>query len=283
MSPILKWAGGKRTQLPQILQKLPLWMDTYYEPFLGGGAVFFALAEKARFRRAVLSDTNTDLMNVYRAVQKTPWDVVDHLKVYQEKNGEEYYYEAREYKPTDLALKAAWFIYLNKTCFNGLYRVNKSGKFNVPWGKRKDPAILDVPALMKAHYALQEVTLLDGDFEVVCQNAREGDGVYFDPPFMPVSKTSFTSYQSEKFDLSEHQRLLNVFSALAERGAHVLLSSSDTQAAVELYREQIVSRVTARRSISAETKGRNSVCELLVTSPYSQREESIERNEDVSS
>ena len=190
--PVLKWAGGKRRLVPDILAALPERIDTYYEPFLGGGAVFFALAAARRFRRAVLSDQNPDLVCVYEASRDDVVGVIDALSGMRHSEAE--YYRVRSSRPRAAARRAARIIYLNKTGYNGLYRVNRSGHFNVPFGRYVRPKICDADNLRAVAGALQGVEVLVSDFEAVVAGARNGDAVYFDPPYVPISETaSFTS------------------------------------------------------------------------------------------
>ena len=266
LRPVLKWAGGKRQLLPQILARLPEQIDTYYEPFVGGGAVFFALAGSSRFKRAVLGDRNSNLMAVYQALQKEPRRVIQRLKRYQESHSEEAYYEVREREPSSLVEKAARILYLNRTGFNGLYRVNRSGKFNVPFGRYANPRILDEPRLLAAHEALKRVQLVTGDFEEVCLGAKKGDAVYFDPPYLPVSATSsFAEYHAEAFGIAEHQRLAKVFTKLAKRGVCAVLSNSDTPDTRELFGGHRLEIVSARRSINSKHERRGPVREILAS------------------
>jgi DNA adenine methylase len=266
--PLLKWAGGKTSSLPEILPRLPEKINTYYEPFVGGGAVFFALAAAKRFERAVLGDRNRELIRTYDALRLHTDQVVDALKnhVYEESH----YYMVRAKDPNKLGPIdcAARLIYLNKTCFNGLYRVNKSGGFNVPFGDYKNPTICDEENLRAAAEALSVVRLIGEDFGEVVRSAKKGDAVYFDPPYIPVSETSnFTGYSSGGFDSFDHERLRNVALMLAEKGVHVLLSNSDTPFVRDLYEKFRIDEVTARRNINSKGGKRGKVGELLISWP----------------
>lgn len=266
LGPVLKWAGGKGQLLPWILARLPDEMETYYEPFVGGGAVFFALASRQRFKRAVLGDRNPNLVAVYEALKKEPKRVIQRLKRYQEKHCEEVYYKVREREPSSLVEIAARVIYLNKTGFNGLYRVNRSGEFNVPFGRYVNPRILNEPRLLAVAETLAKVEIVHADFEEVCRKAKQGDAVYLDPPYLPVSSTSsFAEYHAEPFGLAEHKRLARVFAQLSKRGVCAVLSNSDTPDTRALFSGHHLETVAARRSINSNHKRRGPVDEILVS------------------
>ncbi|HEY2406450.1 MAG TPA: DNA adenine methylase, partial [Polyangiaceae bacterium] len=268
--PVLKWAGGKRQLLVEILGQIarlgPKKIGTYYEPFVGGAAVFFALANDQRFERARLSDRNADLIRVYSELRDNVEQVISELeKLCEKSHSERTYYQVREARPRKSASRAARIIYLNKTGYNGLYRVNRSGEFNVPFGRYKQPRILDRARLQAAAEALQGVELAVEDFEQACRRAKRGDFVYFDPPYLPVSKTAnFAAYHSEAFGLHEHQRLLKEFATLAERGIDALLSNSDTDETRKLYERFTQHKVRATRAINSKATARGAVSELLV-------------------
>lgn len=264
--PLLKWAGGKRQLAVAILSRLPERIDTYYEPFVGGGAVFFALAAEGRFERAVLSDRNADLVSVYRAVQSDVEAVIEALRGMRHSEAE--YYKIRAARPRSAARRAARIIYLNKTGYNGLYRVNRAGQFNVPFGRYENPKICDEDNLRAASRALSNVEITVDDFGKVAERAKLGDAVYFDPPYVPVSRTaSFASYHNEPFGSREHQRLAELFGALSARGVSVVLSNSDTPETRNLYHPYGFELVSARRAINSNAKRRGPVTELLVSTP----------------
>jgi DNA adenine methylase len=270
--PVLKWAGGKSRSLPDILAELPEQIDTYYEPFVGGAAVFFALVQPKRFRRAVLSDRNAALIDVYRAVKKDPDAVIQILSGYRYEHDEYYRVRAIDPKELDLAERAARIIYLNKTGYNGLYRVNSKGQFNVPFGRYKNPKFCDPENLRVASRALRNVSIEIGDFEEQSGDAKRGDAVYFDPPYDPVSKTaSFTAYHKDDFGRPEHQRLARVFERLAKRGATVVLSNSDTTFTRSLFTEWALRKLDVSRPINSKPGSRGTVREILVTSRPRQR------------
>lgn len=267
-SPILKWAGGKKQLLPQILPRLPARIKTYYEPFIGGGAVFFALASQGRFRRAVISDKNEELVNLYTVVRDHLDDICTALEPLQALALDEArYYQVRAQRPEELSSiqRAARFIYLNRTCFNGLYRVNRRGEFNVPFGRYKNPCVLDRAKLQAASRALQGVEILWSDFAEAVRPARSGDAIYFDPPYVPVSSTSsFASYHAEVFGPSQQAKLLDVYRRSWRRGAVAVLTNSDCAYTRELYARLEVEVVRARRAINVNPNRRGDVNELLV-------------------
>lgn len=272
LRPILKWAGGKSRLVARIVQRLPERIDTYYEPFVGGAAVFFALASQGRFKRAVLGDLNRDLVDVYKGVKEDVDAVILLLEDYRRRHSRETYYETRQLDPATLELpaRAARLIYLNKTGYNGLYRVNRSGQFNVPFGRYENPSICDEPRLRAAAEALRRrsVSIKVGDFEKLSQRAEAGDAVYFDPPYVPVSKTaSFTNYHSASFGDEEHLRLASTFKQLTLRKVAAVLSNSGGKATQLLYRGAgiEVEKVLVARSINSKSTARGNVTELLVS------------------
>ncbi len=271
LRPILKWAGGKSKLVPQILARLPESIDTYYEPFVGGAAVFFALASHQRFKRAVLSDANQELVDVYLGVQKKVTAVIKLLATYEKRHCRDVYYETRELTPSrlDLAERAARLIYLNKTGYNGLYRVNQSGQFNVPMGRYTKPNICDEERLRAAARVLKkDVTIESADFERVRDEARPGDAVYFDPPYVPLSRTSsFTAYHSEAFGDEEHERLAKAFRVLSVKGIRAVLSNSNTPLTRRLYpsADYSVEHPLVARAINSKSSLRGEVKELLVS------------------
>ncbi len=268
--PVLKWAGGKRRLVPDILATLPQEIDTYYEPFVGGGAVFFALAAEGRFQRAVLSDCNSDLIQMYEAIRDDVESVIAALS--NMRHSEEEYYRVRASRPRTPARRAARIIYLNKTGYNGLYRVNRSGAFNVPFGRHVRPNICDADNLRAVAQVLQGVEVLVSDFESVVADARPGDAAYFDPPYMPVSTTAkFTSYHSEPFGNDEHDRLARLFTALAKRRVAVVLSNSSTSETQALYGSFDRRLVHVNRSINSNAHARGPVAELLVAANTTRR------------
>ncbi len=263
--PVLKWAGGKGRLLPQLLARLPDDFQAYHEPFIGGGALFFALAGAGRSGPAYLSDANPSLIDVYRALRDGVDEVIAALQghVYER----EHYYRVRAQRPADLSLpeRAARVIYLNKTCYNGLYRENKRGEFNVPFGRYKNPTICDEPNLRAAARALQGVDVARRPFSTVLDHARPGDFVYFDPPYHPLSPTAnFTAYDRAGFGPDDQQRLRDVFAALGERGVRAMLSNSDTPFVRELYDGFRIEQVWVGRAVNSKAGGRGKVAEVIV-------------------
>ena len=258
MKPFLKWVGGKTQLLPALLSHVPKSFGAYHEPFLGGGALFFALQPK----QAYLSDINLDLINTYRGVRNDCATVViDLQRLAAQHADEEYYYLLRtEFNrhPTP-----ARFIYLNKTCFNGLYRVNKSGDFNVPRGKYKNPNICDAETLLECSEALRNATLTCTPFQTI--RPAEGDFWYADPPYVPLNATSdFTAYDKTGFDKMDQIRLRDFALKLKRRGVHVMLSNSDTPFVREIYKDFEIHTVEARRNVNSKGSKRGKVSEVII-------------------
>jgi len=266
--PFLKWAGGKGQLLPQYNKFFPQTFNNYLEPFLGGGAVFFHLYSTGKItpdKKVILIDSNEDLINTYKVIQNRVDLLVAHLKSGKYVNEESVYYEIREWTPTNLVERAARTIYLNKTCYNGLYRVNKKGKFNVPFGRYKNPLICDKKNLKTVNRSLKGVKLIIGDFSKCLKYAELGDFIYFDPPYQPISSTSnFTSYTKDSFGLEDQKRLADVFRELDKRKCKVMLSNSDTPFIRKLYKQFRIEVVRAKRYINSNPAGRGEVRELVI-------------------
>jgi DNA adenine methylase len=266
-APFLKWAGGKRQLLHAIERLVPPRIDTYYEPFVGGGAVFFSLVVKNRFKRAVLGDANPELIGCYEAIRDDVTGVVRVLRSF--KYDRDAYYEVREQDPATMtpAARAARLIYLNRCGFNGLYRVNSKGKFNVPFGRHTNPVICDEERLEVASKALQQVELVTGDFAEKIADATPRDFVYLDPPYVPVSATAyFTAYAQSPFGPAEQQRLAQLLRDLRKRRVPALLSNSDCAETRRLYKGLPFETADVRRSINSVSTSRGVVSELLVRS-----------------
>jgi len=262
--PFLKWAGGKRSLLPEILPRLPGQFNTYFEPFLGGGAVFFALSEK--IDQAILSDENLELILTYRVIQKEPEVLISKLRVHAEHHSKEYFYEVRKQELQDPIDIAARLIYLNKTCYNGLYRVNKSGSFNTPFGDYTNPNITQEENILACHIALQKTTILLSDFESI-PRPQKGDLVYFDPPYHQLEETSFVDYTKNTFTERDQIRLRDFAIELTKKGVFVMLSNSRTNFIEEIYKEKYFTKhiVLAPRFINSDPKNREKVEEFLIT------------------
>ena len=267
--PFLKWVGGKRQLLRHLLQAIEAAgpFEHYHEPFLGGGALFFALARDGRLKgRSYLSDVNQNLIDTWRGVRDDAGRVIELLNEHKRRHNEAYYYELRARSPRTLASKAARIIYLNKTCYNGLYRENSKGQFNAPFGRYKNPSICDEENLIAVSHTLQEVDLDVRDFTGVLDHAAAGDLVYFDPPYSPISKTAqFTSYSRGGFDAAAQERLAEVFATLDGRRVKVILSNSMTPFVKRLYKGFHIREVMATRSVNSRAERRGAIPEALVT------------------
>ncbi|MBU1202455.1 DNA adenine methylase [Patescibacteria group bacterium] len=270
--PFVKWVGGKRQLLKQF-KELGLYppdgfdpiKHTYYEPFVGGGAVFLDLLPK----KAVLSDLNIELITTYKVIKNDVTKLIKLLKSY--KYDKDFYTKVRSKNIKDLSdiQIAARFIYLNRTCFNGLYRVNRKGEFNVPMGEYTNPLICDEENLNKISKALKNVKIYNEDYKKVLKRAKKGDFIYFDPPYYPVNKTSnFTNYTTQDFLEKEQAELRNTFFELHKRGCFVMLSNSDTPFINKLYsnldKKIKVNKVLAGRNVNSDAKKRGKIKEVLV-------------------
>jgi DNA adenine methylase len=271
VKPYLKWAGGKRQLLPEIERNLPANMAayTYYEPFVGAGAVLFHLLP----RKAVINDFNSQLIMSYRTVKDHIGALIELLEDHQRRNSEAYYYQIRDldrntetFKALGDVEKAARLIFLNKTCYNGLYRVNSRGFFNVPYGRYRKPLICEEAALRRisAYLNVNDVTILNRDFEAALPEAGPCSFIYFDPPYHSPDKSNFTGYQAGGFGEDEQRRLRDLFVKMTERGAACLLSNADTEFIRELYRDFEIAPVRAKRAINSDPSGRGCVKEILV-------------------
>ena len=262
----MKWVGGKRQIIPALMQHVPssLGRHTYHEPFVGGGALFFAVDPT----RAVLSDNNERLVRTYCGVRDNVDEVITRLRAHERKHDEEHFYKVRSIDVDKLSDPevAAWLIYLNKTAYNGLYRVNSCNGFNVPFGRYVKPGICDEPNLRACSKALQRVDVLFEDFSDVAKRARKGDFVYFDPPYVPLSATSyFTTYTAKGFGREDQEKLRDVAKGLKKRGVHVLLSNSAAGLVRELYAEGFtLQEVTAVRNVNCKVEGRGRITEFLI-------------------
>jgi DNA adenine methylase len=277
--PILKWAGGKSQLLDTLESNFPTSFGTYFEPFLGGGAVFFRLASMGKITRAVLADLNKDLINCYVAVRDRTDQLLAQLQQLQRHTlDKRFYYQTARKRFNEIQLqtglegdveKASLLLYLNKTCFNGLYRVNRKGGFNVPWGQYKNPRIYNEKNLRAVQRALGQpgVSISCEDFAESTSNAQARDFVYFDPPYHPISRTSnFTAYTAQSFGWDDQVKLAQTFSDLHRRGCYVMLSNSPRVEKLYENPDFRIQRVKATRAISCMGDNRGPIQELLVTS-----------------
>ena len=287
--PFLKWAGGKTQLINDIEKSLPNSIMTskftYIEPFVGSGAIlFWMLNNFPKLEKAVINDINEDLINTYKIIATKPKELISILQTFQNEyhsleneqdKKKEYYYEKREIynlRKTDKSVQAALFIFLNRSCFNGLYRVNKSNGYNVPMGSYKKPTICDKNNILAVSNALQKVEILCGDYEATLKEATSNSFFYFDPPYKPLSNTSsFNSYAKDEFNDEEQIRLRNFCSQLEKKGHKWMLSNSDVKGKDindnffdEIYSEFSIARVKARRSINANPENRGELNELLI-------------------
>lgn len=273
IKPILKWAGGKRQLLSKIVPDIEQNLtdeSTYFEPFLGGAAVLFSLQPK----KAIVNDYNQELINMYKTVKDYPNELIHELK--KHKNTKDHFYETRKldrkecFRKMSSPMVAARMIYLNKTCFNGLYRVNSKGHFNVPFANNKNPLIVDTATIkgVSNYFKNNDIYFLNLDFEKAVETAKKGDYVYFDPPYIPLSSTaSFTSYTKKSFNMKDQIRLRDLAKRLKIKGVNFTISNSDTKEVRELYSDEnyfFIETVSVSRNINSNAKKRNGVTEVLI-------------------
>jgi len=269
--PFVKWAGGKRQLIGAISKHMPSEFGCYFEPFLGGGAVLFYLLEKDRHMRCKVSDLNSDLVLAYVTIRDRVDEMISslqsHAKNYH-RNPDSYYYKIRESEPTSQIEKVSRLLFLNRTCFNGLYRVNSKGKFNVPLGRYSNPNIVNEENLYAVSHILQSkrIQISCRDFSSVLNDAKKGDYVYFDPPYQPVSKTAnFTSYTNKDFTFEDLEKLVTVSEKLADRGCRVLHSNSNSKEVRSLFsKDWKVIEIAANRAINSDSTKRTGQTELLI-------------------
>lgn len=271
LKPITKWVGGKRKLLPELNSLKPEHYNRYYEPFLGGGAFLFDLTPK----KATINDQNSELINVYRVIKKSPERLIELLKKHEINNSKDYYLDLRSVdrdgridKMSSIE-KAARIIYMLKVDFNGLYRVNSKGQFNVPYGKYENPKIVDAENIINVskYFNNNDISILEGDFSSAIKLAENNDFVYFDPPYIPLNVTSnFTAYTADGFNEEDQIRLRDIFFNLANKGVKVMLSNSDTKLTRKLYKDASIHEVKVGRSINSNSSKRGKVNELIITS-----------------
>ena len=262
--PFVKWAGGKRKLVDHVISAAPVSFDRYLEPFLGGGAVALALGH----HKMLLNDANTELINAYHVIRDNLDALLPLLDEHQRKHSKEYFYNVRAQEPSNLnsVEQAARFIYLNKTCFNGLYRVNKHGQFNVPFGRYKNPILYNLEDMRKVSVVLQRVELFAEDYHIFLkQHARPGDFIYLDPPYMPISQYSdFKRYTKKQFRENDQHILAQIYNELVKLGAYPVLSNSYSELTLDLYAKHHIQIVYASRNINHEGTGRDPIPEILV-------------------
>ena len=261
--PFVKWVGGKRSLLSKLHELLPEKFNNYYEPFVGGGALFFSLVDK--INQATLVDKNLELVLAYKVIKKEPQKLIELLREHSEHHSKDYYYKLRKTKLTDPVHIAARFLYLNKTCFNGLYRVNQKGGFNVPMGQYANPNIIQEDNILVCHQALQKVEIKYGEFENI--SPQKGDFIYFDPPYHPTSEVSFTEYTKDNFTERDQVRLRDFILSLHKKGVFIMLSNSKTKLIEDIYRAKYFKHhlVYAPRFVNCKPSDRGKVGELIIT------------------
>ena len=270
LQPFTKWTGGKRQLLGELRSYMPETYGRYFEPFVGGGALFFDLAPE----KAVINDFNEELINAYRQIKNNPAELINLLIKHKENNSKDYYLELRSAdrdgrisRMTGVE-RAARILYMLRVDFNGLYRVNSKNQFNVPYGRYKNPKIVDVDLLYQISEYLNEndIEILQTDFAEAIKDAQTGDFVYFDPPYIPLNETSsFTSYTHEGFSYEEQVRLRDTFKELTERGVYAMLSNSSNPLVEELYKDFNIYFVEAQRTNGAKSSSRGKISEIIVT------------------
>lgn len=270
LRPFTKWTGGKRQLLPHIQYLMPEKYNHFFEPFIGGGALFFELAPQ----KAVINDFNSELINCYRQMKDNPEQLIELLTNHQRENSKEYYLDLRSSdrdgridKMSEVE-RAARIMYMLRVDFNGLYRVNSKNQFNVPYGRYKNPKIVDKELIESISEYLNNnsIKIMSGDFEKAVKEAQDGDFVYFDPPYIPLSETSaFTSYTHEGFSYEDQVRLRDCFKELDSKGVFVMLSNSSSPLAEELYKDFNIHKIEATRTNGAKSSSRGKITEIIVT------------------
>lgn len=273
----LKWAGGKRRILNDLVKLMPAKFDSYFEPFLGGGAAFFFIKEVFNPKKIVISDINEDLILTYKAVRDFPEELIKNLKYFKKNNSSDFFYKVRSkfnLKKFIGVKRCAAFIYLNKTCYNGLFRVNSKNEFNVPYGKYNNPEIFSKENILYASKLLKRVIIKHQDYRKIVKDVSSGSFVYLDPCYDPIKRTSFVSYTPKNFSDSDRVFLADFVHKLKEKGADVLLSNNDLVAVRELYPNFFIDEIFAPRSIGSRASDRKKVMELAIhTYPIANLEE----------
>ena len=270
LQPFTKWTGGKRKLLPKLKELLPVDYNNYYEPFIGGGALFFELSPK----NATINDFNEELINCYIQIKNNPKELIEILREHKERNSKEYYLEIRGLDRLDSFSmlsdieRSARIMYMLRVNFNGLYRVNSKNQFNVPYGNYSNPKIVDEELInsISDYLNSNEIKIMSGDFEDSLNTVREGDFVYFDPPYIPLNETSsFTSYTHEGFSYEDQVRLRDTVKKLTEKGVKVMVSNSSSDLTIELYREFNIHYVDVTRTNGGKSSSRGVVKEVIIT------------------
>lgn len=276
IKPFVKWAGGKNGLINSLISFIPKNFNYYFEPFVGGGALFFYLKNLniLNSKKIYLNDKNVELINAYKQIKINPNKLLEELEILQNNHSKEYFYKIRNldrdsnFYSLSEVFRAARFIYLNKTCFNGLCRYNAKGNFNTPMGNYKNPKIYDKDLIFSVHKVLKNVSITNKDFEVISLKAKKGDFVYFDPPYYPLNKTSsFVSY-TDNFSANEQIRLYKLFKMLDCEGIKVLQSNSNTDFIKELYKDFEIIEVISKRAINCKGDKRGKITELIIRGNY---------------
>ena len=276
IKPFVKWAGGKNGLINSLISFIPKNFNYYFEPFVGGGALFFYLKNLniLNSKKIYLNDKNVELINAYKQIKINPNKLLEELEILKNNHSKEYFYKIRnldrdfDFYSLSEVFRAARFIYLNKTCFNGLCRYNAKGNFNTPMGNYKNPKIYDKDLIFSVHKVLKNVSITNKDFEVISLKAKKGDFVYFDPPYYPLNKTSsFVSY-TDNFSANEQIRLYKLFKMLDCEGIKVLQSNSNTDFIKELYKDFEIIEVISKRAINCKGDKRGKITELIIRGNY---------------
>ena len=270
--PFVKWAGGKRQLIPILNQHLPENFDSFFEPFLGGGAMLFNIIRKNPNQKCQISDLNSDLILTYVTIRDKVEELIPSLKNHSKnyfKNSKSYYYKIRDSEPKNQVEKASRLIFLNRTCFNGLYRVNSKGKFNVPLGRYTNPNIVNEANLRSVSHFLKSKNIIIScsDFSSILKDAHKGDFVYFDPPYQPVSSTAnFTSYTNRNFTFDDLERLAVLCQKLDSKGCKFMLSNSNSEEVLEIFSKSNwkIFEIEANRTINSDSRKRTGHSELLI-------------------
>lgn len=274
--PFVKWAGGKSGLIASLIPFIPKNFNSYFEPFVGGGALFFYLKNQKilNSKKIYINDKNSQLINAYKQIKINPHEILEELEILNKKHSEETFYRIRnldrnsDFYSLSEVFKAARFIYLNKTCYNGLCRYNSKGHFNTPMGNYKNPKIYDKELIFSVHKALKNVLITNNDFESALLKVKKGDFIYFDPPYFPLNKTSSFVNYTDNFLAKEQIRLYELFKILDFEGVKVLQSNSNTQFIKELYKDFEIIEINSKRAINCKGDRRGKITELIIKGNY---------------